>query len=156
MKTIQTIDEEIALMDNRYIRNFFNVYDKAYYPTSSDFETRKEKVQRGFGFIPSFFDKWFPKYCNVEVNVGLEEAMNLAYESLISDPTNITIKVIEDFCDFVRICEKVIFYKNEVGNEFVVDSSIEDEKKRIIICKNGFNIKIETSHPPISTQTRKE
>lgn len=136
------IPVSVKLMGNGFVDALFGVYDKAYMPEEEDFEWYYKEGNGYYDEKPIWY--FFRPMEKIQVNKGLEEAYEHAMNTLIKDPNDLQIGIIEDFCDFVRVAEKVAFYHNDMDNFVIVDSKVEDSTKRLVIKNDQFQITIQT------------
>lgn len=137
------IDSNLMLMDNPFVSNLFDLYDKAYFSSESDW--KMEKVEE-FCFCGITKKKEM-------VNVGAREAYEKAKK--FSDGLSVQsldLTTINQFCDFIRVIEKCLFYINDTDSRLFVDSGLEDTTKVLIYKSDEMQFKIETKSIKDPTQ----
>lgn len=133
------IDTELMLHDNIFVQRFFQIYDKMYFPKESDFVMKRFEWQPDCPADEQDFIYFFKKH---KKNIGLEEALTYAKVAISDILDRMDAKDIVWFCDFVRIVEKVIFYKNDKESSIIVDSQVEDDEKKLVVQNQDWFIKI--------------
>lgn len=137
--TTSKIDLELRLNDNPLVQHFFHIYDKVYFPKESDFIMKRFKWNPDCSTDEQDFIYFFKKH---KINIGLEEALEDLQSKMPIILNSLGAKDIMWFCDFVRVAEKVIFYKNDKESSIIVDSQIEDDEKKLVIQNQDWFIKI--------------
>lgn len=132
------IDNNLILVQNPFITKLFDLYDKSYFPSATDWDEEDVVVGHTFMFYK-------PIYKKQKVNVGKRRLYELAKEFIDElSVTSLTMTTINQFCDFVRVIEKCLFYINDNNNHIFVDSGIEDTKKVIAFKSDDIQFKIDT------------
>lgn len=145
-RNVAKIPTSIKLMTNNFVCRLFDLYDKAYNPDEDDFEY----VSESYCNEKPLWRHWFVKSEKEKINKGLEIAYQNAMKTLLVNPNNLDIETIENFCDFVRVAEKIAFYQNDSSKEILVDSQVKDNNKKLIISNEDYTIAIRTSLGPYS------
>lgn len=131
MKKMQLLGET-----NEFIHHMYHVFEKTYFPLSEDIEV-KTKKRKLFEMIVSE-DGTVTKTVNIGLNNAIEEA-----ERFIESIDLISFENLCNFCDFIRVAEKIVFYKNTADMTLFVDSAVSDKEKKLVLHDKDVTISLQ-------------
>lgn len=120
--------------NNKYVSHMYAVYDKVFYPEKYDIQ--EETTYFKYGFYSLMKHKRITKK-NIGLRKAVDDAMSFISENCSSP---MSYDDIVDFCDFIRIAEKILVYNNDISEKLFVDSSVDESEKKMVIKFNDDKI----------------
>lgn len=115
---------------NQFLRLLYDLYDCMKFPKNEDIII---ETKRGKGLL-GFFHKKIEKK-NIQLEIVQERLENFR-RSLILNPPDFDL--LWDFCELIRVAEKIFFYNNSPDNTIFVECEIGNNDSD----KRKFSIKI--------------